>query len=236
MHKTTDDYSAQSTEDTAGALHTDAGQGLSAAEVAKRLKQYGYNEIEEKEEPLWHRVFRRFWGPIPWMIEIAAILSAIVQKWDDFTIIMIMLLVNAFLDFFQEHRALNALKTLKQGLPNKVIVLREGQFITIPARELVPGDVVKLKIGDIVPADVQLLKGDYLLVDQAAMTGESLPASKKINEVTYAKAPGLSTFLARVREFSVFPVAVMEAENNHVLEGMLEARKRVIVGRSGEAP
>mgnify|MGYP001120134031 FL=1 len=120
------------------------------------------------------------------MIEVAALLSAIVQKWEDFAIIMLMLLVNAFLDFFQEHRALNALKALKQGLPNEVIVLRDGEFKTIPARELVPGDVLKLKIGDVVPADVQLLKGDYLLIDQAAMTGESLPVSKKINEVAYA--------------------------------------------------
>lgn len=186
LQKTTDSYSTQSIDETVRVLHTDAAQGLNASEVAKRLDQYGYNEIEEKEESLWHRVFRRFWGPIPWMIEVAALLSAIVQKWEDFAIIMLMLLVNAFLDFFQEHRALNALKALKQGLPNEVIVLRDGEFKTIPARELVPGDVLKLKIGDVVPADVQLLKGDYLLVDQAAMTGESLPVSKKINEVAYA--------------------------------------------------
>ncbi len=186
MQKTTDDYSAQSIVETVQALHTDAGQGLNTVEVTKRLEQYGYNEIEEKEETLWCRIFRRFWGPIPWMIEVAALLSAIVQKWEDFSIIMVMLLVNAFLDFFQEHRALNALKALKQRLANEVIVLRDGEFKTVLARELVPGDVVKLKIGDIVPADVQLLKGDYLLVDQAALTGESLPVSKKINEVTYA--------------------------------------------------
>ncbi|MBQ0721428.1 MAG: HAD-IC family P-type ATPase [Gammaproteobacteria bacterium] len=182
----TDSYCAQTIDATVQALHTDAAQGLNEAEVTTRQEQYGYNEIEEKEESLWHRVFRRFWGPIPWMIEIAALLSAIVQKWEDFAIILLMLLVNAFLDFFQEHRALNALKALKQGLPNEVIVLRGGEFKTIPARELVPGDVVKLKIGDVVPADVQLLKGDYLLIDQAAMTGESLPVSKKINEVAYA--------------------------------------------------
>lgn len=117
LQKTTDSYSAQSIDETVRVLHTDAAQGLNASEVAKRLDQYGYNEIEEKEESLWHRVFRRFWGPIPWMIEAAALLSAIVQKREDFAIIMFMLLVNAFLDFFQEHRALNALKALKQGLP-----------------------------------------------------------------------------------------------------------------------
>jgi len=80
MQKATDDHSAQSIEETIQALHSDAGQGLNVAEVVKRLAQYGYNEIEEKEESLWHRIFRRFWGPIPWMIEVAAILSAVVQE------------------------------------------------------------------------------------------------------------------------------------------------------------
>ncbi len=186
MTKTTDEFASQTLEDTLQVLHTDAQQGLTESEAGQRLVKYGYNEIEEKSEPLWHRIFRRFWGPIPWMIEVAALLSALVQKWEDFIIIMVMLLVNAFLDFFQEHRALNALKALKQGLANEVIVLRHGEFKTILARELVPGDVVKLKIGDIVPADVKLLQGDYLLIDQAALTGESLPVSKKINEVAYA--------------------------------------------------
>ena len=82
--------------------------GLSDSDASQRIGQYGYNEIEEKEEPLWQRLFRRFWGPIPWTIEIAALLSAVVQKWEDFSIILVMLLVNAGLDFFQEHRALNA--------------------------------------------------------------------------------------------------------------------------------
>jgi len=181
-----DEYAGMSVETTLKRLNVDASRGLDETEVQARLGKHGHNEIEEREESLWHRVFRRFWGPIPWMIEVAALLSAIVQKWEDLLIIMIMLLVNAFLDFFQEHRALNALKALKQGLANKVIVLRDGAFNTIAARELVPGDILKLRIGDIVPADVQLLKGDYLLIDQSALTGESLPVSKRINEIAYA--------------------------------------------------
>ena len=168
MQKATDDYKNISVEETLKKLHTDRDRGLSEEEAQKRLAGYGYNEIEEKGEPLWHRIFRRFWGPIPWMIEIAAVLSAIVQKWEDFIIITIMLLVNAFLDFFQEHRALNALKALKQRLAKEVLVRRDEAFKIIPVRELVPGDIISLKIGNIVPADVQLLEGDYLLVDQAA--------------------------------------------------------------------
>jgi H+-transporting ATPase len=182
----TDDYARLTVDETLAQLEVKAASGLSSPEVAKRLAHFGYNEISEKEEPLWHRVFRRFWGPIPWMIEVAAILSAAVQKWEDFAIIFVMLLVNAGLDFFQEHRALNALKALKQRLANEVIVLRDGTFRSILARELVPGDIVKLRIGNIVPADVQLVQGEYLLIDQSALTGESLPVSKKGGELAYA--------------------------------------------------
>lgn len=146
MPRRTDEYAKESVADTARELQVDQAQGLSAAEAGARLQRYGHNQVEEKEEPLWHRVLRRFWGPIPWMIEAAAILSALVQKWEDFGIILVMLLVNAGLDFFQEHRALNALKALKQRLANEVLVLRDGAFQTITARDLVPGDIVKLRI------------------------------------------------------------------------------------------
>ena len=186
MQQDTDSYTQQTVDATLGALHVRPDLGLDDAEVSQRRTQYGFNEIEETEEALWHRVFRRFWGPIPWMIETAAVLSALVQKWEDFGIILVMLLVNAGLDFFQEHRALNALKALKAGMQRMVTVLRDGQYKLVAARELVPGDLVKLKIGDIIPADVQLLSGDYLMIDQSSLTGESLPVSRKINEVAYA--------------------------------------------------
>ncbi|MBI1194870.1 MAG: HAD-IC family P-type ATPase [Gammaproteobacteria bacterium] len=185
-NKGTDIYGKNRVDETLVALEVDGGTGLTSDEAGRRLSQYGPNEIVEHEEPLWKRLFRRFWGPIPWMIEIAALLSAVVQKWEDFFIILTMLLVNAGLDFFQEHRALNALKALKQGLAKEATVKRNGAFKRVPVRELVPGDIVRLRIGDVVPADAQLLDGDYLLVDQAALTGESLPVSRKINEVVYA--------------------------------------------------
>jgi H+-transporting ATPase len=186
MSSRTDDYARQVVTVTLGELRTDADRGLSRAEAAQRLSRFGYNEIREREEPLWHRVFRRFWGPIPWMIEVAAILSGLVQKWEDLGIILVMLLVNAGLDFFQEHRALNALRALTRRLASEVLVLRDGAFATVPARELVPGDIVKLRIGNVVPADVQLLRGEYLLIDQSALTGESLPVSKHVDEIAYA--------------------------------------------------
>jgi H+-transporting ATPase len=181
-----DGYANQTVQETLAQLRVDSAQGLSSDEATERLARVGYNEINEREEPLWHRILRRFWGPIPWMIETAAALSAVVQKWDDCIIISIMLLVNALLDFFQEHRALNALKALKSQMIRTVTVRRDGKFCHVLVRELVPGDIVKLKIGDIVPADVQLLEGDYLLIDQSALTGESLPVSREINEIAFA--------------------------------------------------
>ncbi len=122
------------------------------------------------------------------MIEVAAILSALVHKWEDFGIITTLLFVNAFMDFWQESKALNALKVLKEKLARKATVLRDGQFREIDARELVPGDIIKIKIGEILPADVKLIDGEFLQVDQSALTGESLPVSKKTGDIAYANS------------------------------------------------
>ncbi len=164
-------------------------KGLSSQEAAKRLERYGYNEIKEREERWLHRLFRRFWGPIPWMIETAAVLSAVARRWEDFIVIMIMLLVNAIVDFYQESKALNAIAVLKKRLARKALVLRDGEWRQVDARELVPGDIIKVKIGDIVPADAKLLGGgEFLLVDQSALTGESLPVHREKGQDLYANA------------------------------------------------
>ena len=188
MANATSDYKNVSIAETLKKLKTSRDNGLSAEEAQKRLAEYGYNEIEEKEEPLWHRILRRFWGPIPWMIEVAALLSAIVQKWEDFTIIIILLFVNVFVDFRQEAKALSALKLLKEKLARKALAFREGIWKEIEARELVPGDIVKLRIGSIIPADVKLIDGAYLQVDQSALTGESMPVDKSPGDVAYANS------------------------------------------------
>jgi len=182
----TDHYAQQPVERTLAELGVTTRQGLTADRVRERQQRFGRNEIEAREEPLWHRVFRRFWGPIPWMIEIAAVLSAVVRKWEDLAIILVMLGVNAALDFFQERRALNALSALGRRLATEVLTLRGGRFENVASAELVPGDIVKLRSGNIVPADLQLLQGEYLLVDQSTLTGESLPVSKKPGDVAYA--------------------------------------------------
>ena len=176
-------------EDQSTKIPTNTSNGLNEADVKIRLINEGYNEIEEKEESAWHRLFRRFWGPIPWMIETAAILSASVQRWEDFTIIMSLLLINALVDFYQESKALNAIKVLQDNLAREALVLRDGTWRKIPSRELVIDDIVRIRIGDIVPADITLLEGgDFLLVDQSALTGESLPVNVKLGENVYANA------------------------------------------------
>ena len=164
-------------------------KGLTSKEVEERIKKFGYNEINEKEETWYQRLFKKFWGPIPWMIEIAAILSAIAHRWEDLAVILFMLFVNAFVDFYQESKALNAIAVLKKKLARKALVLRDGEWKSINAREIVPDDIIKVKIGDVVPADCKLLGGgDFLQVDQSALTGESLPVNKQVGETLYANA------------------------------------------------
>ena len=160
--------------------------GLSQAEAQKRLAQYGPNEIEEKQTNLFLTFLTYFWGPIPWMIEAAVILSAVARHWPDFAIILLLLLANAVVGFWEEHQAGNAIAALKARLAITARVKRDGTWITPAARELVPGDVLRLRLGDIVPADARLLEGDPIEVDQSALTGESLPATRKAGEAVFS--------------------------------------------------
>ena len=160
--------------------------GLSQAEAQKRLTQYGANEIEEKKTNALLKFLSYFWGPIPWMIEIAVVLSGVVRHWPDFFIILLLLIANASIGFWEERQAGNAIEALKAKLAIKARVKRDGKWVTPPARELVPGDVIRLRLGDIVPADARLLDGDEVSVDQSALTGESLPAAKKPGEAVFS--------------------------------------------------
>jgi len=161
-------------------------QGLSSAEAEARLAQYGPNALAEKKVNPLLKFLRYFWGPIPWMIEVAAVLSAIVRHWDDLGIILALLVFNGVIGFWQEFKAANALEALKKQLALTARVLRDGHWQAIPAPELVPGDVIRIRLGEIIPADVKLCEGDFLSVDQSALTGESLPVSKKVGEVGYS--------------------------------------------------
>lgn len=160
--------------------------GLSTDEAQGRLTQYGENAIREERVSPLRKFLTYFWGPIPWMIEAAAVLSAVTQRWDDFGIIVVMLLINAGVGFFEEYKADTAIQALRQRLAPVARVLRDGTWQDLPARLLVPGDVVSIKLGNIVPADVELREGDYVSVDQSALTGESLPVDKKTGDTAYS--------------------------------------------------
>jgi H+-transporting ATPase len=160
--------------------------GLSQNEAQERLKQYGYNEIPEEKINPFLKFLSYFWGPIPWMIEAAAILSAVVRHWPDFIIIFILLLANAVIGFWEEFQAGNAIAALKAKLAIKARVRRQGRWTALPARELVPGDIIRIRLGDIVPADARLLEGDPVEVDQSALTGESLPVTRRLGETVFS--------------------------------------------------
>ncbi|RVU71034.1 plasma-membrane proton-efflux P-type ATPase [Lactobacillus xujianguonis] len=173
-------------KDVLSQMQVDPKVGLSDAEAKKRLAEYGPNAITAKEEPMWLKFLKDFTGPIAYMIEAAAVVSAIIGHWDDFIIILCLLLFNACIELWQDRKASNALSALKKGLAPNATVLRDGQFKTIPASQLVPGDIVKTRLGQIVPADLRFTGGDYASIDQAALTGESLPVTKKIGDEAYS--------------------------------------------------
>jgi H+-transporting ATPase len=181
----TDSAQKQSLDSLFKALDS-SSDGLSSAEAQKRLEQYGANSFQEKKENPILKFLGYFWGPIPWMIEVAAVLSAAVQHWVDLIIICVLLLFNALVGFWQEHQAANAVDALKKQLALKARIKRDGNWSEEDADILVPGDIIRLRMGDIIPADIKLSEGDYLSVDQSALTGESLPVDKAIGDVGYS--------------------------------------------------
>ena len=219
--------------ETLAKLGADDKAGLTDAEVQARLKKYGPNALVEKQKNTFAALLEYFWGPIPWMIEAAALMAFIVGDWGDFTIITSLLLFNALLGFWEEHEASNALDALKSSLALKARALRDGSWQQIDARTLVPGDIVRLYLGDVVPADCTLIAGDYISIDQSALTGESLPVSKKSGEDAYSgsivkqgemtavvTATGANTFFGRTAKLvagagsvSHFQRAVMRIGN-----------------------
>lgn len=150
------------------------------------MQKYGANALEEKEESFTHKLVHAFMGPIEYMIEAAAIISAIIGHWDDFIIIMLLLIFNITIDLWQSQKASSALAALKKGMAPQANALRDGKYQTIDAATLVPGDIIKIRLGMIVPADLRLISGDYASIDQSALTGESIAANKKVGDEAYS--------------------------------------------------
>jgi len=160
--------------------------GLTEDEASWKQKQVGFNELPEKKRNAFLEFGKHFWGPIPWMIEAAAILSGIAQHWSDFAIILTLLIANTVVGFWEEFQAGNAIAALKAHLALKARVKRDGKWREVPARELVPDDLIHVQLGDIVPADGQLCECDPVEVDQSALTGESLPVTRKSGDTLYS--------------------------------------------------
>src|SRR5437773_6847367 len=167
-------------------LGTDPKTGLDSAQLQERLNKYGPNALAEEKKSALSAFVTYFWGPIPWMIEAAALMALVVKDWGDFTIITSLLLFNALLGFWEEREASNALDALKSSLALKARALRGGKWEQVDARTLVPGDILRLYLGDVVPADCKLIQGDYISIDQSALTGESLPVTKKSGQDAYS--------------------------------------------------
>ncbi len=176
------DIASKSIPDTLAALEVNPDKGLTAADVDTHRKVHGYNEVaEQKGHPIL-RFLKKFWGLSAWMLEAIMILSAVLQKYSDLAVVSALLVVNAVLSYVQERRAEGVVETLRKKLQVSARVLRDAAWQVIPARELVPGDIVRVRPGDIIPADVKLLT-DGLSVDQSALTGESTDAEKKPGDV-----------------------------------------------------
>lgn len=183
--KPTNDLSKISMRDLMIQLKT-SPDGLTTSEAKNRLNSDGYNEIAEKKVSPLLKFLSYFWNPFSWMIEAAVIFSAIVGDWVDFVIIAILLVANGLIGYFEEKTAGDAVAALKAQLALNADAKRDGKFISVPARELVPGDVIRIKIGDVLPADARLLPGDPVKIDQAALTGESLPVDRSSGEQVYS--------------------------------------------------
>jgi H+-transporting ATPase len=176
------DIAAASISETLAALQVDPAAGLTHAEVHSRLEKFGFNEVEIRRSHPVLKFLGKFWGISAWMLELIMALSAVLRRFSDLAVVGALLVVNAVLGFIQEQRAAGVVEALRRRLRIGARVLREGGWLIIPARELVPGDILRIRSGDFIPADLRLLSG-RLSVDQSALTGESKEAEKVPEDV-----------------------------------------------------
>lgn len=176
------DIASASVPDTLSMLKVNPDVGLAQADVNDRRKEHGYNEVTEQQRHPLLKFLAKFWGISAWMLELIMVLSAVLGKYSDLVVVGALLVINAVLSFMQERRAAGVVETLRRRLQVNARVRRDSSWQVIPSRELVPGDIVRLRPGDIIPADVKLLIG-VLTVDQSALTGESKDADKAPGDV-----------------------------------------------------
>ena len=162
-----------------------APTGLTRAEAHQRREELGANLIVENEPPRWRTYLAKFWAPIPWMLELAIMVQIGLGDYIDAAVIAGLLLFNATLGFFQENRAKTAVAALKKRLAPTALVRRDGEWVRLPASDLVPGDVIRLPLGVLVPADARIVSGS-VMVDQSTLTGESIPVDADAGNEVYA--------------------------------------------------
>jgi H+-transporting ATPase len=179
------DFEQMKSEEVVGTLQSNPDHGLDSTEVENRLNQYGYNEVPEKKADPVGRFAKKFWGLTAWMLEIIIILSWFLHNYSDMYIVAGLLVFNSLLGFAEEQRASSAVEALKEKLQVNARVLRDGTWRTVAARGLVPGDIIRTRSGDFVPADVKIIAGE-LGVDQSSLTGEAMETEKKPHDVLYS--------------------------------------------------
>ncbi|MEM3088766.1 MAG: plasma-membrane proton-efflux P-type ATPase [Candidatus Bathyarchaeia archaeon] len=179
------DFHKMTAEETIKLLKSDLNVGLTEVEAKDKIKQHGYNEVPEKKDNPLVKFAKKFWGLTAWMLEVIIILSWILGKYSDLYIVTALLFLNSIIGFAEEKKASNVVEALKKKLQVNARVLRDGIWRIVPARELVPGDIVRVRSGDFVPADVKVITGE-LWADQSALTGESMEVEKKSNDILYS--------------------------------------------------
>lgn len=182
----TADYKKMSLEETVKQLETKA-EGLSGKEADKRREVFGYNKIEETRKKPFQDFFKRYWGPMPWLLEFAIVLTVILKHYTESGIIFLLLTINVVIGYMQSQNSQKAVELLKKKLEIKAKALRDGKWAVIEAKEIVPGDVINIKRGDLIPADVKIISGE-LSVDESALTGESLPKNLSQTDVIYSSS------------------------------------------------
>ncbi len=211
------DLASASTPDAPTALHVKVETGLNRNEVETRRKEHGYNEVTSKKEHPALQFLRKFWGLSAWMLELIMVLSAVLRNYADLGMVSTLLVVNAVLGFLQERRAAGVVEALRRRLQVNARVRRDASWQVIPARELVPGDFVRVRPGDIVPADVKLRTGT-LSLDESALTGESKDVDKVVGDmlssgsvVRRGEGDGVVTLIGAKTSFGHTTALVQEA-------------------------
>lgn len=182
--KNSSEYKSMSPEQALEFLET-TEKGLSGDEAARRLSEAGANEIAEEKKNGFRDFFKRYWGPMPWLLELAIVLTLILGHVTESVIIFVLLTVNAVIGYLQSQNSRKAVELLKKKLKVNAKVLRDGNWTQKQAKEIVRGDVVSVRLGDIVPADAMILSGE-IAADESALTGESLPKNLQPSDIVYS--------------------------------------------------